>query len=192
MRLANIKPAVDELHDLVSLFYADQSSVGRFTEQAASDCPEAYRAMLAHHSHMTVTVERRHECQVDVEVLDSRLTDDNHHLRRILLRRSCDRRIVQFGIVRLALATLQPDVRDEILAEQTPLGRVLIQHNVMRRVQLNALWKVECGRDLASIFSVSPGHLTFGRTALIFCEDEPAVELLEIIAPEDTFGAHTK
>lgn len=180
-----------ELEEIVSLFYPHseaqtKKSLGSFEVQSAQDCPREYRAMLAHEAHMTVTVEQRHECSVDVEVLESHKTD-THYLRKILLRRTSDRRVVQFGIVRLALNALQPIVRDEIMAQKIPLGRVLIQHNVLRHVQLNSLWKVACGEELANLFEVELGHITFGRTALIYCNGEPGVELLEIIAPEDTF-----
>ena len=181
-------PPSAELEDLVSLFYLRQSELGEFSHSEPCDAPEAYQAMLAHESHMTVTVERRHGCQVDVEVMESRL-DETHYLRKILLRRRSDRRVVQFGIVRLALAALQPVVRDEIMAQQTPLGRVLINHNVLRHVRLHHLWKVACAAELAGLFQVSVGHITYGRTALIYCDGEPAVELLEIVAPEDTFAA---
>lgn len=178
-------PAI-ELDDLVALFYPLSIDFASFELRKAEECPAEYQSMLAHTAHMTVTVEERHGCAVDVEVLEDRRTE-THYLRKILLRRQSDRRVVQFGIVRLALDALQPQVRDEIMAQQTPLGRVLIQHNVLRQVQLNALWEVTCKGELAELLEVSPDHKTYGRTALIYCDGEPAVELLEIVAPEDTF-----
>ena len=39
-----------------------------------------------------------------------------------------------FGVPRLKLSLLREDVRREIEAERTPLGRVLIEHNVLREV----------------------------------------------------------
>lgn len=179
-------PTQRELLQLLSLFYSHPRQLGGFSERTAAQCPEAYRRMLAHESHMTVTVERRHRCEVDVEVLATDRTE-THYVRKILLRRTSDRRVVQYGIVRLALAALEPVVRDEIMAERIPLGRVLIQHDVMRQVQLNALWEVRCASELADLFGVEAGHTTYGRTALIYCNGEPAVELLEIVAPEDAF-----
>lgn len=136
---------------------------------------------------MTVTVEDRHRCAVDVEVLEVQ-QDARHYSRKILLRRQSDRRVVQFGIVRLALEALEEAPRQEIIKQQTPLGRVLIEHGVMRAVQLLGLWEVACGEELARYFGVQPGHVTYGRTALIYCNSEPAVELLEIVAPEDIFN----
>ena len=176
-------PAV-ELDELIALFYRDARDLGQFTHCQSKDLPAAYSAMLDHEEHMTVTVERRHNSPVDVQVLERRLTD-THYMRKILLRRQSDGRVVQYGIVRLALSALQPIVRDEIMAQKIPLGRVLILHNVLRQVQLNALWRVACGTELSQLFEVAPGQITYGRTALIYCDGEPAVELLEIVIPEE-------
>ncbi len=180
-------PPTAELEELVSLFFEQPDRLGIFSHRSSDQCPAEYRSMLAHESHMTVTVEDRHGGPVDVEILDSYHTE-THYVRQIILRRQRDQRPVQYGIVRLALAALQPAVRDEIMAQQTPLGRVLIEHNVLRKVQLNAVWHVACGPRLAGHFDVASQHVTYGRTALIYCDGEPAVELLEILAPEDTFS----
>lgn len=184
--MSEVTRPTDELDELIGLFFEEPSELGKFEEQSSQDCPEVYRDMLAHTAHMTVTVERRHECAVTVEVLENRLTD-THYLRKILLRRSSDNRVVQFGIVRLQLSALRTEVRDEIMAQKIPLGRVLIQHNVLRHVQLNAVWEVVCGSELAKCFELDGNPTTFGRTALIYCDGEPAVELLEIVAPEESF-----
>lgn len=200
----------EELVDLVHLFFDSTEQLGQFDWKTPEECPQVYRDMLAHTAHMTVTVERRHDCEVTVEVLESKLTEE-HYLRKILLRRTSDHRVVQFGIVRLKLAALRPEVRDEIMAQQTPLGRVLIKHDVLRHVKLNAVWEVRCAPALVKYFeldersqssavgvnrsanqssndgSVVSTPVTFGRTALIYCDGEPAVELLEIVAPEESF-----
>ncbi len=179
-------PPVVELDELLALFYNDVGQLGEFSAKASADCPRAYQDMLAHTAHMTVTVQRRHGCLVDVEVLESKTTD-THYIRKILLRRQSDSRVVQFGIVRLALSALQPDVRDEIMAQKSPLGSVLIKHNVLREVELHGLWEVVCGPDMAAALQTDVGKVTYGRTALIYCDGEPAVELLEVVAAEDTF-----
>ncbi|GAB5401860.1 MAG: hypothetical protein Aurels2KO_00910 [Aureliella sp.] len=179
-------PPVVELDELLALFYDDTNQLGQFAAKTADECPAAYQDMLAHTAHMTVTVQRRHGCLVDVEVLDSRTTD-THYIRKILLCRQSDSRVVQFGIVRLALSALQPDVRDEIMAQESPLGSVLIKHDVLREVELHGLWEVVCGPEMASALQTEIGKVTYGRTALIYCDGEPAVELLEVVAAEDTF-----
>lgn len=180
-----------ELGELIRLFYTNADDLGRFTKCDKSAVPAPYRELLAHDAHMTVTVEQRHGCPVSVEVLDSQ-ESPTHYVRKILLRRTTDNRVVQYGIVRLKLDAIEAEPRAEILAKQIPLGRVLIQHNVMRHVQLLDVWNVRCGDALSKYFEVAHGHQTYGRTALIYCNDEPAIELLEIVAPEDTFVSHAK
>ena len=175
----------DALKELLALFYPQTAPLGSFEFCSSEQCPAEYRAMLDHEKHMTVTVERRHANPVDVQVLACH-QNDSHYMRKILLRRQDDQRVVLFGIVRMALAALQPDVRDKILSQGTPLGRVLITHKVLRHVQLNALWRVSCGPELAQWFAIPPGSITYGRTALIYCDEKPAIELLEIVSPEET------
>jgi chorismate-pyruvate lyase len=176
------RPTHPDLDSLVTSFYARPEELGEFTVVEPDQIPLPYRDLLCHDHHMTVTIEAFHRVPVEVEVLS--VTDrQTRYARRILLRRQSDQAVVQFGIVRLDLQMLDKPVRDEILAERTPLGRVLIEHEVLREVELHQLYQVRCGPDLAERFQVPLGTTTFGRTALIYCNGEPSVELLEIVAP---------
>jgi hypothetical protein len=60
---------------------------------------------------------------------------------------------------------------------------VLIEHNVLREVQLCGLWQIHAGPALAKMLSVQVDEVVWGRTALIFCDGEPAIKLLEILTP---------
>jgi chorismate-pyruvate lyase len=131
---------------------------------------------------MTVTVERYHNCPVDVEVLATQLTDQ-HYARKILLRRQSDRAVVQFGIVRLDFAFVSEEIRRQIESQEIPLGRILINHNVLRDVHLLQLWKVTPGVDLQRLFGLPTPVPSYGRTAVIDCDGQPAIELLEIVTP---------
>lgn len=180
--VSEMHPVLPDLHTLVDLFYSDPDQLGQLTNVGTTAMPAAYQTLLAHQNHMTVTVEHFHHSPVDVRVLATRRTDD-HYARKILLSRQTDGQVVQFGIVRLDFRYLSPAVRAAIEAQQTPLGRILIEHNVLREVHLSHLWRVDTGPDLAGLFGVAPGTVTYGRTAIIDCNNEPAVELLEIVAP---------
>ena len=91
---------------------------------------------------------------------------------------------MQYGIVRFNLSYVTEDVRREILAGQTPLGRILINHNVLRHIDLGAILEIEAGPRLAAHFGMPVGGVTYGRMATIFCNRQPAVDLLEISSPE--------
>jgi chorismate-pyruvate lyase len=173
-------PALDHL---AGLFYAQLAELGTFEEVLAETVPQPYRRLLAHHEHMTVSVEQYHGCKVDVEVLASQQNGD-YYSRKIVLHRQSDGRVVLFGIPRLNLRLVDDEVRQEILSQRTPLGRVLIEHDVLREVQLASLYRVTPGPDLVRLMDLNPTRTTYGRTAFIYCDGYPAVELLEIVSPE--------
>ncbi len=180
--MATTQKDIVHLHWLVHMFYDDPRELGQFKAVDQTLVPELYRKLLAHNEHMTVTVERHHGCLVDVDVLQER-REDPFYSREILLRRQSDHKVVQYGIVRLFLPSLEESAREEILSGQIPLGRVLINHNVMRQVRLGELWHVKSHGRLADLFEVAGEVQTYGRTALIYFNDQPALELLEIVAP---------
>jgi chorismate-pyruvate lyase len=174
---------VDAL-ELVGLFYDSPEQLARFQHVGEAETPTAYRALLAHEDHMTVAVEDWHRSPVNLRVLSTRITR-SHYSRKILLLRRKDGAAVQFGIVRLNFDYLSRPIRQEIQAHQVPLGRILIQHNVMRNVELVALWKVTAGAELSRLFGEKDQVSTYGRTAIIHCNGKAAIEVLEIVAPAE-------
>lgn len=170
------------LTSLVTTFYPSLGELGEFREVPRDAMPDPYAQLLVHEHHMTVTVEQYHDSLVDVHVLDRKRQHDDY-ARKILLSRQSDHAIVMYGIVRIRLPYLDPEIRERVLAEQTPLGRILIEHNVLRRIHLVKVWEVRTGLELAGHLACTPGDVTFGRTAFIFCDEVPAIELLEIVSP---------
>jgi hypothetical protein len=180
------------LHALVSLFYDDVFDLGDFQPVAPSEMPEAYRRLLAHENHMTVTVEEHHGCPVDVVVLERRISG-THYARKIVLCRQSDHEVVQFGIMRVKLDQLSAATCEAIRREDAPLGRILIEHQVLRSIHLVSLFRVRPAKELRHFFGLEetaspsgggPTNQTYGRSAIILCNEEPAVELLEIVVPE--------
>lgn len=167
---------------MVEIFYADPRELGTALSCTADDVPEPYRSLLAHTNHMTVTVERFHHDSVKVDVLQSKIEDDLY-CREILLLTQSSSLVVQYGIVRLNTRFLPPEPRDEILAQKKPLGRVLIEHDVLRKIELFELLQFRAGKRLAELFSIPIGTPVYGRTAMLYCNNEPAIELLEIVRP---------
>jgi hypothetical protein len=178
-----------ELDKLLRMFDGGQSLLADVRHVPAALLPEPYRRLLAHDQHMTVTMEAYHGSPVRVEVLN-RSQRGLLYCREILLRLAEDGRlpkgtVVQYGLVRFDLQYVTEMVRKDLLEERIPLGRVLISHNVLRHIDPGALLEVRCGAPLAAHFGVEPGALTHGRMATIFCNREPAVDLLEISRPLD-------
>ena len=169
-----------ELGVLAGLFYRSVDELGDFQEVGHNDLPAACRSLLANDRHMTVNLEGHHGCPVEVVVLESGMSE-THYWRKIVLKRREDGAAVLFGIVRLTRALLSEEIRSEIEDEQIPLGRVLIDADVMRNVRLLSLWRVIPKFELCRIFGLSSPRPCYGRTALIYCDNALAIELLEVI-----------
>lgn len=135
--------------------------------------------MLVHEHHMTVTMESYHDSAMEVQVVDSKFVD-NLYCRKILLNKDNTKQNVQFGIVRFNFDYVTDTVRELIESESIPLGRVLIQHNVLRHIDLGAIVKFHAGPGLGRYLEMEEGQETYGRMATIFCNGSPAVDLLEI------------
>ncbi|REJ86743.1 MAG: hypothetical protein DWQ34_03230 [Planctomycetota bacterium] len=173
---------IEEYNSLTALFPQPVPLVEKVEYIPASATPEPYKSLLVHDKHMTVTMEQYHGCPVDVHVLERR-RDHDLYSRKITLTKTGTDKVIQFGLVRFDFQYVDDQVRDEIVSEAIPLGRVLINHNVLRHVDLNAILKVTAGPGLAEALQMPEGGVTYGRVATIFCNEKPAIDLLEISAP---------
>ncbi len=176
------RPPALTVEGLFALF-PPAGDVPAYTPVPADQVPPPYHDLLVHEHHMTVTVEAHHGDRVDVRVL-TRTHQGDTYARKILLTLQQTGKVVQFGIMRVHLQYTSPQVRHEIVEAKTPLGRILIQHNVLRRIEPVGFLRVLPGPALTSWFGPAADRPTYGRLAYIYCDGKPAVELLEIVAPE--------
>jgi chorismate-pyruvate lyase len=165
---------------LATLFFSDLDELGKFDSVTVEHLPPDYRSLLAHQNHMTVALESYHNALVSVHPLDE-WRDEASYARCSLLSRQSDRRIVQFGIMRIWLADLPEAAQQEITGRKTPLGRVLIRHNLLREVELITLWQIEPGPVLRKHLSLAGNAPIYGRSAQILVAERPTVQLLEIV-----------
>ena len=174
--------ATDVTLDELYAPFADRSDRPAEVPLAGDALPEPYRALLDHCHHMTVTVEEYYGDAVKVVVLDEVKTPE-YYARKIVLTLSASGVPVQFGVVRVELAALSRAVRDEILSGLTPLGRVLIQHRVLREVRPAGFFGCELTPAMAGWLACAPGAATFGRLGVITAGGAVAVRVAEVLAP---------
>ena len=170
-----------DLHDLLKLFDSARD-LRAYEFVPAEELPPPYHGLLVHSHHMTVTVEKHYGSQVDVKVLDSSHQDDIY-ARKILLALQGSGKVVQFGLVRVRFEHVSQEVRDRIVAGKTPLGRVLIESNILRTITPTAFLRILPGPTMLEWFGMKKIATVHGRLAVINCDDQPAVEVLEIMAP---------
>ena len=175
-------PSVEQtIREMYEIFGADPD-VPALEEVEPDEVPEPYYGLLVHEEHMTVTMEAFHECSVELRIIE-RSRSENLYARKIMLTSERMGQMVQFGIMRFNFDYCSDEVRDEIIEGITPLGRILIQHSLMRRIDVHSFVKVQCSDELTHLFDIDTPSETYGRIATIFCDEKPAVELLEISAP---------
>ena len=148
------------MHDLAAItapFYPDLEELGRFAPVESHALSEDYQALLDHDDHMTVTVEAFHDTLVDIRVLEEHRDGDFYSRVSLLVCRETGR-IVQLGIMRIDLAGLPAKVREGIEARRAPLGRILIRHHILRRVELCQLWRIDPGPVLRQHLVTPPGE----------------------------------
>lgn len=184
------RDAVERALGLIRMFPQAAAGFGTLRAMRPDELPEPYRELLDHRSHMTVAMERWCGGQVGLEVVATRFApalgsgDHGLYAREILLTRGWGA-VVQYGIVQIDLSLLDAATAAAILAAKAPLGRILIDANLLRDVHDVGLLEVVSGPHLGRLFGVDAAEAprTFGRVAEISLGGRPAVELLEIAAP---------
>jgi chorismate-pyruvate lyase len=166
------------LADLTDGWIKSLASDARLVEPA--EMPEPFRKLLVHHEHMTTTLEAYHDAKLELEVLRQEREGDAYR-RMILLKRVDTRVPVEFGIVRIHLQYIGAEVRAEIMAQERPLGEILIRHNVLRRIEPRWFVKIFLNPTLAPYFPISASEC-YGRLATIHYDGRPAIELLEVVS----------
>ena len=139
---------------------------------------------------MTVAMERFHGGPVQLRIVgravDQEIGDDAAWYAREILLESPPGRVVQHGIVRIDLRSVAPGTAREIRDGRRPLGRILIEAGILREVHAVALLEITPGPHLERLFgpAAAPTRAVYGRVADILLNGRPAVELLEIVAPQ--------
>lgn len=154
---------------------------GDFEPVPATALPGSMAALLAHRGHMTAVIEAHYGAGVAVQVLQ-RCRKAQSYAREILLTLPGGR-VVQYAVVDIALQRCPPAVRDEILAERRPLGRILQAIAADLRVEAVGFVRARLPAALATLFGVSPGTVAWGRLVRIHVGAECLIEGLEVLAP---------
>ena len=174
-----------DLDSLLNEFYSDRPQQDTHLQLGTFDrideAPSPYNDLLNHNHHMTVTVEAFHGESVNVSI-HRHQQHDNKYCREITLVTEQSKKIVQYGIVRLNKTALVDRVWRQIESGEIPLGRVLIENNVLRDVKIEQLWAIKAGPCLAEKMHAVIGQTFYGRTAIIHCDGVSAIELLEIVS----------
>ena len=101
--------------------------------------------------------------------------------RKIFLTRGNRSESVELGVVRMDLRCVEQLARQEILQGRQPLGAILVRHKLLLRIEPRWYLKFPAGSPVLSWMGYPRQGPFFGRIGTIYCNDEPAIELLEIV-----------
>ena len=168
-----------DLRGLLSTF-GDEGDLERFTPVEGAAVPQPFNRLLVHDQHMTVTLEDHHGGPLHLSVRDSMLHDDEY-ARKITLHARPDGPPVLLGIMKFNFRYCSDATREEIVGGRTPLGRILIRHDVLRHLTPGPYFAVSRGPTRLLGLEVDLPDDCHARLARINCNGGQAVKVLEII-----------
>lgn len=167
------------LRELLSTF-ADEGDLERFTPIDGAAVPQPFKRLLVHGQHMTVTLEDHHGGPVHLNVHDSLIGDDEY-ARKITLHATPDGPPILLGIMTFNFRYCSAATREEIVGGRTPLGRILIEHDVLRHLTPGPYFAVSRGPARLLGLELDLPDDCHARLARINCNGGQAVRVLEII-----------
>ncbi len=172
---------VDEaLADLCNGLYEPPGAGAHWQAVDRTDVPAPFNELLVHTDHMTTRLAAYHGGPVTLRVLEQRHEGDLYR-RKIVLTREGSESVIEFGIVRIDLSVTPVAVRSAILEQSAPLGDILIEDGVHRRIDPRWFVRFTAGSPLVASCGWDADGDVYGRVGTIYCNDQPAIELLEVV-----------
>jgi chorismate-pyruvate lyase len=171
-----------ELRSLCDGFFDDLAWIDQCQIIEAKEVDPKARKLLVHANHMTATLSDHYGEPVSLDVCGYQENADVYR-RKIVLTVEGGARVVEVGVVKLNLAFVADDIHREIVKRKTPLGEILDSRNVLTRVESKCLLRFRQDSPIAQMFQPAPVGDVFGRIGLIYCDDKPVMELLEVVNP---------
>ena len=148
---------------------------------APEEMPEPYRALLAHASDMTPTLERFHGKSIHLKILHREQRGDNY-FRQVALVLDGSEKPVEFGANKVSLLLFPPKARQLILEERLPLGTILKDCGISHGTVAKAYFQVVADSLISSVLGVNSGSILYGRKATINdSQKRPLSEVVEIL-----------
>jgi hypothetical protein len=158
-------------------------SVDAFHFGPGAALPEPARSLLDHTRDMTSTLAAHHGSALRVEVLRCR-TEGGLYLREVFLRTQSTDKIVEYGVLAVALAEFSAEARAAIEAGRTPLGAVLHQFKIPFVSAPIGFFTADAASLASTPLAVPVGSVSCGRfNRLATPAGETLAWIMEILPP---------
>lgn len=146
----------------------------------AEQIPEPYHTLLVHEKHMTLTLTAHYRAFLELHVKEMHY-EGSLYSRKITLTVPQVKSVIEYGLIRLDLRYVPEPVKQEIFQQRTPMGELLLRHNILQHVQPKWFLKLPPDCSILRWMGAKVDHPLFGRLGTIYCNGEPAVEVMEIV-----------
>ena len=179
----NTETVAGIIHPL-DAFYLDAGlHLPPYTQIDGEAVPEPYASLLVHRNDMTPTLEKFHGESIHLRVL-RRWRKANEYFREVVLALDGTERPVEFGAIKINLDLFSQVVRDQILAEQRPLGHIPEEHKVPHRSQPGGFLRLASDPLINEALKLSGAQVLYGRrNNLLDLPGQPLAEIVEILPP---------
>ncbi|MGD8895707.1 MAG: hypothetical protein PVJ73_06710 [Acidobacteriota bacterium] len=142
--------------------------------------PSPYRSLLVHERDMTVTLETHHDSRVTLRTLSS-FREGRWYLRKVLLAEEVSGRPVEMGIIEIDLDAFSRPIRDGILRNRVPLGRLLREGGVDFLSRPKAFLEVKPNPELLGLFWMGKPRTLYGRHTELTVKGRKIGDVVEIL-----------
>ena len=142
--------------------------------------PPPYHQLLVHTNEMTQTLEQYLGGRIALRVL-STISRGRWYSRRLLLVEESSGRPIALGAVRIRLDAFSARIRARILAERTPLGRVLRDGGVKYLSRPTVFFDVTPNAEMMAILWMREASTLYGRQTHLFLGDTRIGDIVEIL-----------
>jgi chorismate-pyruvate lyase len=158
-------------------------SVPRIVRLDPRQLPLPSRRLLAHNRDMTRTLERFYGETVALQVC-GREREGDLYLREVVLALTDSGTPVEYGVICVHLRHFFPSVRERILSEEHPFGRILQEEGIAHLGWPQAFFSIEPDAHIRSLLGFDQAPLLHGRrNVLLDGRRRLLAEVIEILAP---------
>ena len=152
---------------------------------SADQIPPPYQSLLVHRIDMTLTLERHFGGRVCLRPL-STFADGRSYFRRVLLVHEDSGRPVEMGAIRMRLDAFSDGLREQVLANEVPLGRLLRDEQFDYESRVLAFLAVTPNPEMMGVFWMRSPDVLYGRRTEIIRRGAKIGDIVEVLPPMAT------
>ena len=147
---------------------------------APDEIPLPYRSLLVHEDDMTVTLERHFGGRIALRPLGV-FSRGRSYFRRVLLAHEETGQPVEMGAIRIRLDAFDAALREKVLRNEVPLGRILRDGRVDCRSVPRAFLELAPNPEIMGVFWMREPRPLYGRRTEIVREGRKIGDIVEVL-----------